>query len=377
MAEIILEQITKRFGAVTAVEALDLQIRDREFLTLLGPSGCGKTTTLNMIAGLEEITSGSLRFDGEEVSHLPPEKRDIAMVFQTYALYPHMTVLQNITFGLLNRGMARKQAEERARKVSEGLEIGHLLDRRPRQLSGGQRQRVALARAIVRDPRVFLLDEPLSNLDARLRITMRTELKRLHYELEKTFVYVTHDQAEALTMSDRIAVMDGGRLQQLGTPDEIYRYPANEFVAAFLGSPPMNFLTGRLERAVFVSPGLRISLPPGVVGRLPSAVPPEVRLGVRPEDVELVAGGSHGGAGPGDALDARVAVREPVGSDVFLTLEVGGAALKLRAAPDCPSDRGDAVRVRFKGNRVHLFSSQTGETLLPRPSGDLAADARG
>jgi multiple sugar transport system ATP-binding protein len=363
MAEVTLHNVHKRFGSVTAVEALDLQIRDREFLTLLGPSGCGKTTTLNMIAGLEEITSGSIRFDGEEVSHLAPEKRDIAMVFQTYALYPHMNVLQNITFGLLNRGMPKREAEERARKVAEGLEIGHLLERRPRQLSGGQRQRVALARAIVRDPRVFLLDEPLSNLDARLRITMRTELKRLHYELEKTFVYVTHDQAEALTMSDRIAVMNLGRLQQLGTPDEIYRQPANEFVATFMGSPPMNFFTGRLEGGQFVSPALRTALTPGTVARLRASAPAEVKLGVRPEDVSLAPGGA---AENGICIEGRVSVREPVGSDVFLTVEVNGEVLKLRAEPDCPLDRGDTVRFRFNAGRLHLFCARSGESLLGR-----------
>ncbi|MFN3653631.1 MAG: ABC transporter ATP-binding protein [Armatimonadota bacterium] len=359
MAEVILEKVHKRFGAVSAVECLDLRVRDREFLTLLGPSGCGKTTTLNLLAGLEELTSGSIRFDGVEVGHLPPEKRDIAMVFQTYALYPHMTCLQNITFGLLNRGMKRAEAEERARAAAERLEISHLLDRRPRQLSGGQRQRVALARAIVRDPRVFLLDEPLSNLDARLRITMRTELKRLHYELEKTFVYVTHDQAEALTMSDRIAVMHGGRLQQLGTPDDIYRRPANEFVAGFMGSPPMNFVSGELADAAFVAPGIRVPLSQAVRERLGS--PEKVRLGIRPEDVQLA-----GAEGPTTDpwIDGRVTVREPVGSDVFLTVTVEGETLRLRADPDCRLDRGDTARFRFRPEKLHLFDAASGENLL-------------
>jgi ABC-type sugar transport system ATPase subunit len=356
MSQVTLERVTKRFGAVTAVEDLDLAIRDREFLTLLGPSGCGKTTTLNMIAGLEEATSGTIRFDGREVTHLPPEKRDIAMVFQTYALYPHMSVMQNITFGLLNRGVKRSEAQARALKAAEGLEIGHLLERRPRQLSGGQRQRVALARAIVRDPRVFLLDEPLSNLDARLRITMRTELKRLHYELEKTFIYVTHDQAEALTMSDRIAVLHEGRLQQLGAPDEIYRTPANVFVASFMGSPPMNFFSGRMENGRFCSPAFQVPLPDELRARLRPGAPAEARLGVRPEDVALAEGE--------DGVAGRVSVREPVGSDVFLTIETGGETLKLRAAPDCPHRRGDAVSFRFNGARMHLFSASAGESLL-------------
>ncbi|HEU4754637.1 MAG TPA: ABC transporter ATP-binding protein [Armatimonadota bacterium] len=361
MAEVTIENVYKRYGSVSAVEALNLQIRDREFLTLLGPSGCGKTTTLNMVAGLEEITSGSIRFDGAEVSHLPPEKRDIAMVFQTYALYPHMSVMQNITFGLLNRGMKRSEAEERARKVAEGLELGGLLQRRPRELSGGQRQRVALARAIVRNPRVFLLDEPLSNLDARLRVTMRTELKRLHYELEKTFVYVTHDQSEALTMSDRIAVMNGGRLQQLGAPDEIYRRPANVWVAQFMGSPPMNLFRGRLEEGGFVGAAFRAPLPAELPARLRPGAGPEVNLGARAEDIAV------SGADEPGAVAGRVLVREPVGSDVFLTLDVNGERLVLRAAPDCPADRGETVHFRLNAGRIHLFDAATGETLLGSP----------
>lgn len=367
MAEVILENVTKRYGAVTAVEALNLQIRDKEFLTLLGPSGCGKTTTLNMIAGLEDLTSGSLRFDGQEVSHIPPEKRDIAMVFQTYALYPHMTVLQNITFGLLNRGMSKREAEERARKVAGDMDIAALLDRRPRQLSGGQRQRVALARAIVRDPRVFLLDEPLSNLDSQLRVSMRTELKRLHYELEKTFVYVTHDQGEALTMSDRIAVMHQGRLQQLGTPDEIYRSPVNEFVASFIGSPTMNLIPGKLEEGVFCSEALNVRLSPATKNRLRSS-DGQVRLGVRPEDVTLSSCGNPSmttnGTAVGDYFEGNVSVREPAGSDVYLTIEVGGAFLKVRSAPDCPHQRGERVRVSLNPNCLHLFSIETGDSLL-------------
>ncbi|HTE20046.1 MAG TPA: ABC transporter ATP-binding protein, partial [Armatimonadota bacterium] len=351
--------VHKRYGGVIAVDGLDLQIHDREFLTLLGPSGCGKTTTLNIIAGLEDLSSGSLRFDGREVGHLPPEKRDVAMVFQTYALYPHMTVLQNITFGLLNRGMDRAKAETRARKVAEGLEIDSLLARRPRQLSGGQRQRVALARAIVRDPQVFLLDEPLSNLDARLRITMRTELKRLHYELSKTFVYVTHDQAEALTMSDRIAVMKGGKLQQLGTPEEVYNRPANQFVASFLGSPPMNLFTGRLQNSTFRGAAFQVELSLETLADIRPDVPGVVRLGIRPEDIYLA-----------DAVDNAIAgfvvVREPVGSDVFLTVEGAGELLRLRLGPECRHDRGDPVLVRFDTRRVHLFCGKTGESLLKR-----------
>ena len=358
MAQVVIKNIVKRFGNVVAVDGLSLDIQDREFLTLLGPSGCGKTTTLNMIAGLEELTEGAIHFDGEEVSHLPPERRDIAMVFQTYALYPHMTVLRNITFGLLNRGIPRKEAETRAKRVAERLEIGALMSRRPRELSGGQRQRVALARAIVREPRVFLLDEPLSNLDAKLRVTMRTELKRLHYELEQTFVYVTHDQAEALTLSDRIAVMNLGKLQQLGPPDEIYNQPANEFVAAFMGSPPMNFFTGSLEERNdgwwFVSPVLEQALPADIA--IASNGPSKVRLGIRPEDIEVTKGGT-------DALEGKVLVREPVGSDLFLTVDLSGEALKLRTDPALALDRGDPVRFRFNPAKLHLFDGSTGVNL--------------
>jgi multiple sugar transport system ATP-binding protein len=357
MAEVTLEHVYKRFGTVHAVDDLSLRIRDHEFLTLLGPSGCGKTTTLNMVAGLEETTAGTIRFDGDDVTDLPPERRDISMVFQTYALYPHMSVLQNIIFGLLNRRVPRVEAEVRARKAAERLEIGPLLSRRPRELSGGQRQRVALARAIVRDPRVFLLDEPLSNLDARLRVTMRTELKRLHYELEKTFVYVTHDQAEALTMSDRIAVMRDGRLQQLGTPDEIYTRPANEFVATFMGSPPMNMFGGRLEEGAFVANGLRVPVAPALRERLALNGTQEARLGVRPEDVMLAAEGEPAcGAG-------IVLVREPVGSDVFLTIQTEEHVCRVRAPADCLHDRGQGVRYRFNDSRLHLFSPD-GKSLL-------------
>jgi multiple sugar transport system ATP-binding protein len=350
-----------------AVEALELEIRDREFLTLLGPSGCGKSTTLNLIAGLEEVSSGRILFDGKEVQHLPPEARDVAMVFQTYALYPHMTVSQNVAFGLKMRGVARDEIERRVRRVAKELEIDVLLDRKPRQLSGGQRQRVALARAIVREPRVFLLDEPLSNLDARLRVTMRTELKRLHYELEQTFVYVTHDQAEALIMSDRIAVMRSGVLQQLGPPEEIYRRPRNEWVAGFIGSPPMNLISGKLVesdgRLRFQSGGIDCALDAAVRRRLRDRATWHVKLGIRPEDVEVLEGeGTR--AGDGAIVAATVTVREPVGSDLFLAVTVGETLMKVRTGPERRLDRGDAIWLRLNPERAHLFDAESGETLL-------------
>jgi multiple sugar transport system ATP-binding protein len=248
MARIAFKSVTKRYaGDVIAVKALDLEIRDREFVVLLGPSGCGKSTTLNMIAGLEDITAGELWFDRQIVNALPPHKRDVAMVFQSYALYPHKSVYENIAFGLRMRRLDRAEIDRRVRDAAAKLEISHLLQRRPSQLSGGQRQRVALGRAMVRQPAVFLMDEPLSNLDAALRISMRAEIKHLHTAMQTTFVYVTHDQAEALTLADRIVVMKDGVIQQVGTPDEVYERPRNMFVAAFLGNPAINFLEGTIE----------------------------------------------------------------------------------------------------------------------------------
>jgi multiple sugar transport system ATP-binding protein len=365
MAQVFLENVHKSFGSVVAVDNVCLEIQDKEFLTLLGPSGCGKTTTLNLIAGLEEPTSGRVWFDQDDVTFVPPEKRDVAMVFQTYALYPHMRVYDNIAFGLRMRGVPRAEIERRVWRAAEGLEIAHLLNRKPRELSGGQRQRVALARAIVRDPKVFLLDEPLSNLDAQLRVLMRTELKRLHYELEKTFVYVTHDQAEALILSDRIAVMNLGKLQQLGKPEEIYNHPANEFVAKFLGSPPMNFFDGMLERGRdgvlrFRCEAFACDIAPQIADRLTPNANNQVRLGIRPEDIEVQPSPLH----PQPSTLAVVSVREPMGSDLYLTLEMNDVTFKARTHPDQPFDRGDTVNVRFVPHKVHLFDRATGETLL-------------
>ena len=249
MARIQFKDVTKRYGDIIAVHDLNIDIKDREFIVLLGPSGCGKSTTLNMIAGLEEITDGDLWFDGQIVNALPPHRRDVAMVFQSYALYPHKTVYENIAFGLRMRKLPAAEVDKRVRDAAAKLAIVQLLNRRPSQLSGGQRQRVALGRAMVRQPSVFLMDEPLSNLDAALRISMRAEIKHLHTEMRTTFVYVTHDQAEALTLADRIVVMNDGRVQQVGTAHEIYEKPANMFVASFLGNPPINYLKGELTRS--------------------------------------------------------------------------------------------------------------------------------
>ena len=361
MAKVVIENLTKHFGEVVAVDNLTLEIVDREFLTLLGPSGCGKTTTLNIIAGLEDPTSGRVFFDDDEVTNVPPERRDIAMVFQTYALYPHMRVYDNIAFGLRMRRTPTDKIDQLVQDAAKAMEIDHLLRRKPRELSGGQRQRVALARAIVRNAHVFLLDEPLSNLDAKLRVTMRTELKRLHAELEKTFVYVTHDQAESLIMSDRIVVLNEGKLQQLGTPEEIYNQPANAFIAGFVGSPPMNFFDGQLQNGgdqwLVKGKGYTCEFTPASTQRLTENASSEVQLGVRPEDIEVLPSESP-------TAHANVVVREPLGSDLFLTLELEGATFKARTHPDARMDRGDNVPIRFRPTKVHLFDRATGATLL-------------
>ena len=360
MARVRLKNLTKHFGDVVAVDDVTLDIADREFLTLLGPSGCGKTTLLNMIAGLESPTGGEVWFDDRNVTAVPPERRDIAMVFQTYALYPHMRVFDNVAFGLKMRGVP---AEERKRLVlaaAKTMEIEHLLDRKPRALSGGQRQRVALARAIVRDPGVFLLDEPLSNLDAQLRVVMRTELKRLHGDLEMTFVYVTHDQAESLILSDRIVVMKEGKIQQVGTPESIYDNPANTFVAGFVGSPPINLLRGVLKETDedgwrVVGEGFACGVKPSMVERMEQPEGREVYLGVRAEDIGI------GGNSP--AARAFVVVREPMGSDLYLTVEIGNTFVKIRTRPDSRMDRGDNLDLFFNTEKIHLFDGESGETL--------------
>jgi multiple sugar transport system ATP-binding protein len=358
MAEVRLDQLRKEFAGNVAVEGLDLTIRDREFLTLVGPSGCGKTTTLRMVCGLERSTSGSIRFDDVSVGHLPANRRDVAMVFQSYALYPHKTVAQNIGFALKMMRVPKPEIDRRVGEVAESLGIEALLERRPKALSGGQRQRVALGRAIIRDAGAYLLDEPLSNLDAQLRAGMRAELKRLHGDLRRTFIYVTHDQVEAMTMSDRIAVMKDGVLQQCASPTEVYEHPANMFVASFMGSTAMNFLTGELtsvgQQRRFVNPAVDQALPAGIkdpVGR-------DVVLGIRPEHVRV-------SDVPTDhSVPARLFVAEPLGAEVLLTLELGGELIKakveapFRAEPDTP------LHLTFRPDRLHVFDpGADGQTL--------------
>jgi multiple sugar transport system ATP-binding protein len=362
MASISFSAVTKRYGDVVAVNNLDLAIRDKEFVVLLGPSGCGKSTTLNMIAGLEEVTEGELRFDDEVVNTLPPHRRDVAMVFQSYALYPHKSVYENIAFGLRMRRIDKAEIDRRVRDAANKLAISHLLQRRPSQLSGGQRQRVALGRAMVRQPAVFLMDEPLSNLDAALRISMRAEIKHLHTAMQTTFVYVTHDQAEALTLADRIVVMNDGVIQQIGTPDEIYERPRNMFVASFLGNPPINYLQGTIETGAgttFRRGDLRIALPTTAAARASGSMGREVTLGLRPEDV----------CPPGQRPDAptftgTVESVLPVGSDRFLGLKIEGQSVFVRVDKQSQHREGESLTLAVVPERLHLFDRASGSSLL-------------
>ncbi len=364
MARIKFEAVGKRYpNGYVALENLNLDIADKEFLVLLGPSGCGKSTTLNMIAGLEDVTEGNLHFDEEVMNTVPPHKRDVAMVFQSYALYPHKTVYDNIAFGLKMRKYDKAEIDRRVRDAARRLEIVPLLERRPDQLSGGQRQRVALGRAMVRQPQVFLMDEPLSNLDAALRISMRAEIKQLHQAMQTTFVYVTHDQAEALTLADRIVVMKGGVVQQIGSPDAIYERPRNMFVASFLGNPPINFMEGRIvedgDALSFQRGELRIALPGRVAERVKGHVGQEVVLGLRAEDVMEKSGPDHG-----ESLPSQVISVLPVGSDQFIEVEVEGVKLFVRLGKECSHREGDRTTLYVNPNRLHLFDKQTTQSLI-------------
>jgi multiple sugar transport system ATP-binding protein len=359
MARIRFDGVSKRYGDVVAVRSLNLDIRDQEFVVLLGPSGCGKSTTLNVIAGLEEASEGKLWFDNEVVNRIPPHHRDVAMVFQSYALYPHKTAYENIAFGLRMRGVASAEVERRVQDAAKKLDITSLLGRRPSQLSGGQRQRVALGRAMVRQPAVFLMDEPLSNLDVALRISMRAEIKHLHQEMRTTFVYVTHDQAEALTLADRIVVMKEGQIQQVGTPDEVYDRPSNMFVASFLGNPPINYLEGAIEdeagTPVFRYGSLRISLP---AGKLRGVTAAPVVLGIRPEDVLR-------DSAPGwPVLTGVVDSVLPVGSDRFLGLKVEGCDVFVRVDKETHHVQGQRVSFGLRPERLHLFDKASGASLI-------------
>jgi multiple sugar transport system ATP-binding protein len=356
------EEVSKTFGPVLAVNRLNLQVAEGEFLVLLGPSGCGKTTSLRMLAGLERISSGTIRIGGTVVNELPPRARNVAMVFQSYALYPHLSVFDNLAYPLRIRGTPRSSIEPRVREVASLLRIEDLLGRRPKQLSGGQRQRVALGRAIVRHPAVFLMDEPLSNLDAQLRVHTRAELKRLQDELGVTTIYVTHDQAEAMTLADRIAIMRDGVLQQVGPPREIYDRPANTFVGGFLGSPGMNFLLGHLEAdsgtLAWASDGQRLPLPAAWAARLGARAGDEgVYLGARPEDLRIVD------QADGGSLPAEVYVSEELGNETLVRLQVARQEVVVRAAAGYEPEIGARVWVQPDLRRAHLFDATSSERI--------------
>lgn len=350
------DNVSKRYGSVLALDQLRLEAEEGKLLVLLGPSGCGKTTCLRLVAGLEEITAGELYIGDRRVNHLPPQHRDVAMVFQNYALYPHMTVAENIAYPLLVRKRPKTEIAREVRRVAEMLEIPLLLPRRPRELSGGQQQRVALARAIIRHPVAFLLDEPLSNLDANLRSHMRTELKSLQQQLGTTTLYVTHDHSEAMTLADRIALLREGRLQQLGTPTELYRRPANQFVAGFLGTPSMNFLTGTVVGGSFrFSAG---AIPLNSEQAQAAAGVEKVVLGFRPQEVSTTSPAG---------LRGRVCLTEDMGNETFAVLWCGSQKITARVPADSQLAAGDAAQVLVPPSSVHLFDAASGRTLLASP----------
>ncbi len=365
MAEVALHQVVKKFGDVEAVRAIDLDIPDNEFVVLVGPSGCGKSTTLRMIAGLEEVTSGNISIGGEVVNDLPPKDRDIAMVFQNYALYPHMTAYENMSFGLKLRKFAKAEIRQRVEHAARILDITELLDRRPKALSGGQRQRVAMGRAIVRNPKVFLFDEPLSNLDAKLRVQMRTEIKRVHQKVKTTTVYVTHDQVEAMTLADRVVVMNHGRIEQIGTPQELYHHPRTRFVAGFIGSPAMNFIPCQLEQA---GAGLRVRISDTIALPVPAAnevryrpmVGKELVLGLRPEHITEPR---HNGRDDSCDFAAILDVVEPLGMETMVFITIAGTEVCGRVEPSSAVDAGASMRLHANIDHMHLIDPATGAVI--------------
>ncbi|WP_424980516.1 ABC transporter ATP-binding protein [Leisingera sp. S232] len=348
MAEIQLRNVGKRWGSFVGVENFDLTIADKEFLVLLGPSGCGKTTTMRMIAGLEDVTDGEIRIDGEVVNDLDPKDRDVAMVFQSYALYPNMNVYENIRFPLKVRGIDPATHDERVMQAADRVELRDFLHRKPAELSGGQRQRVALARAIVRKPKVFLMDEPLSNLDAKLRVSTRAQIKNLSHDLQATTIYVTHDQIEAMTLADRVVVMKKGVVQQVGAPTEIYDRPANTFVASFIGSPAMNLMDGEVAGGVFRAENVEI-------GGL-SVTDGPLTLGFRAEDAGLAAGGSG-------QINAPIYTLELLGDATMISVRVGGALVSVKADKSFRAEIGDMVSLSVPREICHLFQAGSGARL--------------
>jgi len=366
MARVQLDKVSKKFGGVTAVNDVSLEIPDKQFTVLVGPSGCGKTTCLRLIAGLEEASAGDIFIGDRRVNDVPPKDRDIAMVFQNYALYPHMSVYDNMAFGLKLRKYERAEIDRRVKEAAEMLGIQGLLDRKPKQLSGGQRQRVALGRAIVREPQVFLMDEPLSNLDAKLRVQTRAEIKKLHARLQTTTVYVTHDQVEAMTMGDRIVVMRDGLVQQVDTPLNLYERPANLFVAGFIGSPAMNFIdaaiSSRNGTALIDAGGFTLEVPPDLAAAARTRVGRKVIFGIRPEDIQDRA--LVGDAPRGWTITAAVDVHEPLGSDVILYLTAGGKSIVARVDARSTAKMGDTIDVVCNMRKLHLFDPQTEQAIV-------------
>ena len=371
MATVNLREICKSFGDTDVIKGVDLDINDRDFTVFVGPSGCGKSTLLRLIAGLEEITSGTLLIDGQDVSDIPPAERGLAMVFQTYALYPHMTVADNMAFSLRLAGVSRAERQAKVRDAARILQLEQLLERKPKELSGGQRQRVAIGRAIVRNPKVFLFDEPLSNLDAALRVQMRIELTRLHERLDATMIYVTHDQVEAMTMADKIVVLQGGLIEQVGSPLELYHHPRNVFVAGFIGSPKMNFLVSEVADAN--GSGANVTLPgggtvavPAQAGHLPAGQP--VTFGVRPEHLTV------GGDGQ---IRGEVIVVERLGGETFLHVELaGGEQIVVQADGDNPVRAHEPISIHVSGEYCHLFD-QDGVAIERAERHPLADEKRG
>jgi multiple sugar transport system ATP-binding protein len=353
MAKIDLHQVVKRYGKVLAVRGIDLSVADGEFVVLVGPSGCGKSTTLRMIAGLEDIDGGTIAIDGRVVNRVEPKNRNIAMVFQNYAIYPHMSVAKNISFGLYASKMPEEQKRQRIAETAKLLGLEDLLDRRPAQLSGGQRQRVAIGRAMVRQPVAFLFDEPLSNLDAQLRSLMRVEIKKLHQRLGTTIVYVTHDQVEAMTMADRIVVMRDGDMLQAGAPMELYDKPADVFTAGFIGSPTMNILPGKATDGGIALDGLGVTAKPSRPARAG-----DVLVGIRPQ--ELIVGDAPGA---GLVLEAKVVVVEPLGSETFVHVELGGQSIVASTTSKQPPRVGSTVRLAAPAESLHLFDAKSGRAL--------------
>ncbi len=366
MAQVSLRGVTKSYGGVPVIHGIDLEIEDGEFIVVVGPSGCGKSTLLRMVAGLEEISGGEVAIAGRVVNRLEPKDRDIAMVFQNYALYPHMTVFDNMAYGLRIRGLGKAEIVARVGHAAAVLQLDGLLQRRPRQLSGGQRQRVAMGRAIVRDPQVFLFDEPLSNLDAKLRVQMRLEIRKLHQELRTTSIYVTHDQVEAMTLADRLVVMNAGLAEQVGSPKQVYDRPVSRYVAGFIGSPAMNFLP-----ATVVAGGAALQLAEGQRLDLPAALPAtetgrRLTLGIRPEHLRLLDQGLSDKGSPG-SLALTVEVAEELGADTLVHGVLGGAALVARLPGLTAVVRGDRLWFAVEPRHLHLFDADSGQRLTEPP----------